>query len=154
MIYVNSLLSELWASGARRNMRCNVTAAVNILIVHQSRTIGNWKSCQILIILFSVCCHVFGVYPSSWFQHSVPLLALPWVPRGSHTEAGLGEHILGLPPRSASSQMCLWCSRRHHWGLSRGIIISRFPSVLQMSVCSVYEQQLAEAAHCSCFFFV
>lgn len=36
MIYVNSLLSELWASGARRNMRCNVTAAVNILIVHQT----------------------------------------------------------------------------------------------------------------------
>lgn len=108
-------------------------------------------SCQILMMPLSACCHVFAVYPSSWFQPSVPLLVLPWDPRGSHTEAGLGEQISGLPPRSPWSHMCLLGSRGHHRGLWGGIVISRFPSVVQMSVCSVYDQQLAEASHCSCF---
>lgn len=39
--------------------------------------------------------------PPFWLQPSVPLLALPWDSRGSHSEAGLGEHIWGpaLGPR-------------------------------------------------------
>lgn len=64
-------------------------------------------SCQIHIIPLSACCHVFAVYPSSWFQPSVPLLALPWDPRGSHTEAGLGERILGLPSAPSRSDVAL-----------------------------------------------
>lgn len=59
--------------------------------------------------------------------------------------------------------MWLWCSRGHRRGVSTG----EFPqgswfsggavqwhiisAVLQMSVCSVYGHQLAEAAHCCCF---